>query len=79
MHRLCSNDDRYALEFVEGWKSGKILVAGATPIALSISGEILWCFFGPEQEYLVALVLGISVIIVGWSVVGLFAVLSYTV
>lgn len=83
IRQLNSEEDRYALEFIEGWRSDKIIMMTILPIAVSIAGGILWCLFGPDQglphEYLTAFVLAIFVILVGWSTVGLFAVLSYTI
>lgn len=78
-------EDHYALEFIEGWRSDKIIMMALLPIALSIAAGALWCLFGPEQSlsheymYLTAFVLGIFVVLVGWSTVGLLAVLSYTI
>lgn len=82
VRRLNSEEDRFALEFIEGWRSDKIIMMTTLPIVLSIAGGGLWCLFGPEglpHEYLTAFVLAIFVILVGWSTVGLFAVLSYTI
>lgn len=83
VRQLNSEGDHYALEFIEGWRSDKIIMTAFLPIALSITGGVLWCIFGPEQglpqEYLTAFVLGILVILIGWSIVGLLAVLSYTI
>lgn len=79
MHQLSRDEESYALEFIEGWKSGKILIAAFVPISLSISAAVLWCVLYPGHSFMTAFILGIFVMFLGWSVVGLLAVLSYNV
>lgn len=61
------------------WRSEKILAAALVPITLSISAGVLWYFLYPGQGHLVAFVLGVFIMCLGWSIVGLLAALSYVV
>ncbi|KAL7271996.1 hypothetical protein RUND412_005220 [Rhizina undulata] len=76
-HKLRGSEKRYALEFVEGWKSDKVFFAGTVPIVLSIVAGVLWSLFGPGENYGGAFALGIFVLVLGWAIVALIAVLSY--
>lgn len=78
-HRLSLDEDRYALEFVEEWRSDKVILAAIIPLSLSIISGVVWSLYGPDQNHLIAFVLAILVIVIGWSVVALMAVVSYLV
>ncbi|KAH0605794.1 uncharacterized protein H6S33_004251 [Morchella sextelata] len=78
-HRLSLDEDRYALEFVEAWRADKVVLAGVVPLSLSVIAGVVWSLYGPDQRHLAAFVLAILVVVFGWSVVALMAVVSYLV
>lgn len=78
-HRLSLDEDRYALEFVEAWRADKVVLAGVVPLSLSVIAGVVWGLYGPDERHLAAFVLAILVVVFGWSVVALMAVVSYLV
>lgn len=49
--RLKSNPDKkYALEFVEGWKGGKIMILGAIPWVGSFLTALIWSACGGDIQ-----------------------------
>ncbi|KAI5845819.1 hypothetical protein DFP73DRAFT_526351 [Morchella snyderi] len=81
VHRLSLDEDRYALEFVEAWRTDKLLLAGVVPLSLSVIAGVVWGLYGPDQQQgqLAAFVLAMLVVVFGWSVVAMMAVVSYLV
>lgn len=68
----------YALEFVDGWIAGRIALVGVLPILLAIIAAVAWHMGGPQREGggAGAFELGILVIVGGYGLVGILAVLS---
>ena len=68
------------LEFVEGWNIGRILVVLGVVLVLSLLATLLWVFFGTTwihvgfrgvgERVATGLLLGLLVLLLGWTGVG---------
>lgn len=49
--KLKSTKDKvYAVQFIEGWKAGKILILGAIPLVASCLTGVFWGIFGDSVQ-----------------------------